>query len=224
MKTQIPASAAFTILMILLTADFSYSQWRTNLYGGYGFDDKIEVRSDNGGFFQGDINGAPFWGAGIEYVLHRNYGIELLYMREDTDVNVKYTYNVNLNDTGFTPGLGMNFIMLAGNGYTQPKNSPMEFFGGVMLGVGIFENKDPLPGAQSSSTVFGYGFRAGSNIWLSNSVGIKIIGQLVSGAQAFGSGFYVGTGGVSAGVNPESSMLQFGLGGGLTFRFGGKSK
>jgi hypothetical protein len=213
-------TAFFATALVLISVSAADAQWRANLYGGYGFDDKIEVTTENGAFFQGDIKGAPFWGGGIEYMLNKNYGIELLYMREDNDVNIEYTYNVNLNDTGYSPGLGMNFIMLAGNGYTQPKNSPMEFFGSVMLGMAIFENKDPLEGAEESSTVFAYGFRAGSNIWLSKSVGIKIMGQLASGVQAFGSGFYVGTGGVSAGINPESSMLQFGLGGGLTFRFG----
>ncbi len=212
-----------TALFFMLAASVQ-AQWRVNLYGGYGFDDKIEVTSTSGGYFQGDIKGTGFYGGGIEYVLQTNYGIELLYMREDTEVPIKYTYNVNLNDTGYTPGLGMNFVLLAGNAYTKVKNSPMEFFGGAMLGLAIFENKNPLPGAQSSSTVFGYGFRAGSNIWVSDAFGIKIMGQVVSGAQAFGSGFYVGTGGVSAGVNPESSMLQFGIGGGLTFNFGAKKK
>lgn len=213
-------TALFVLGSVLLLSQDSSAQWRLNLYGGYGFDDNIEARTDNGAYFNGDIKGTAFWGGGFEYVLQRNYGIELLYMREDTDVEINYTYNANLNDTAIKPGVGMNFIMLAGNGYTPIPNSPMELFGSVMLGMGIFENKDPLPGAESSSTVFAYGFRAGTNIWFSQSVGIKLMGQLVSGAQAFGSGFYVGTGGISAGVNPESSMLQFGLGGGLSIKFG----
>jgi hypothetical protein len=214
-------TALFVIVVLALSVGESNAQWRANLYGGYGFDDNIEVRTDNGAYFSGDIKGTAFWGGGIEYVLQRNYGIELLYMREDADVDIKYTYNANLSDTVINPGLGSNFIMLAGNGYTQIPKSPLELFGTIMLGMAIFENKDPLPSAtETSTTKFAYGFRAGTNIWFSNSVGIKIMGQLLSAAQAFGSGFYVGTGGVSAGVNPESSMLQFGVGGGLTFKFG----
>ncbi len=214
-------TAFFVVVVLALSVGESNAQWRVNLYGGYGFDDNIDVTTSNGAFFNGEIKGTAFWGGGFEYVLQRNYGIELLYMREDTDVPINYTYNSNLNDTGYSPGLGMNFIMLSGNGYTPIPNSPMELFGSLMLGMAIFENKDPLPGAEESSTVFAYGFRAGTNIWFSQSVGIKLMGQLVSGAQAFGSGFYVGTGGISAGINPESSMLQFGVGGGLTFKFGG---
>ena len=218
MKTLFTALLLFTFLVIL--SNESYSQWRFNAYGGYGFDDNIDAVTNSNNYFNGTIKGTAFYGAGIEYVLQRNYGIELLYMREDSEVPINYTTALTLNDTSITPGLGMNFIMLAGNGYTPLKNSPVELFGSVMLGMAIFENKDPLPNAESSSTKFGYGFRAGLNIWASPTVGIKLMGQLLSAAQAFGGGFYVGTGGVSAGVNPESSMLQFGVGGGLTFKFG----
>jgi len=209
-----------TVTLLLTFSKSSLSQWRFNAYGGYGFDDNIDLITDNNNYFKGTVNGSAFYGAGFEYVLQRNYGIELLYMREDTDVPISYTTSSSLIDTSISPGLGMNFIMLAGNGYTPLPNSPVELFGSVMLGMAIFNNKDPLPNAESSSTKFGYGFRAGLNIWASPTVGIKLMGQLLSAAQAFGGGFYVGTGGISAGVNPESSMLQFGAGGGLTFKFG----
>lgn len=212
------------IALSLIVSENAYSQWRFNAYGGYGFDDNIDAVTNSNNYFNGTIKGTAFYGAGIEYVLQRNYGIELLYMREDSEVPINYTTALTLRDTNITPGLGMNFILLAGNGYTPLQNSPVELFGSVMLGMAIFENKDPLPNAESSSTVFGYGFRAGMNIWASPTVGFKLMGQLLSAAQAFGGGFYVGTGGVSAGVNPESSMLQFGVGGGLTFKFGSTGK
>jgi hypothetical protein len=44
--------------------------------------------------------------------------------------------------------------------------------------------------------------------------------QLQSAVQAFGGGLFVGTGGVGAGVNSYSTIMQFGLGGGLVFKFG----
>lgn len=206
--------------LTLLLSDTANSQWRLNAYGGYGFDDEIEEVTSGNNYFRGTVSGSGFWGAGVEYILKRNYGIELLYMREDTEVPISYTTASSLRDTNISPGLGMNFIMLTGNGYTTFPDSPVELFGGVMLGMAIFENKDPLPNSESSSTKFGYGFRAGTNIWFTDAVGLKIMGQFLSAAQAFGGGFYVGTGGISAGVNPESSMFQFGLGGGLTFKLG----
>lgn len=216
-----------TFLFILFTGiavNQSFAQWRLNAYGGYGFDDDIDVVGSSGNYFNGTIKGTAYWGGGFEYVLQRNYGIEIMYLREDTDVPINYTTAITLRDTSISPGLGSNYIMLAGNGYTKIPNSPIEPFGGLMLGMAIFENKDPLPNSESSATKFAWGFRAGLNIWLSNAVGLKVSGQLLSAAQAFGSGFYVGTGGVSAGVNPESSMLQFGLGGGLTIKLGKESK
>jgi len=39
-------------------------------------------------------------------------------------------------------------------------------------------------------------------------------------AQGAGGGLYFGTGGVGAGVSTYSSMYQFQLGGGLTFKLG----
>ncbi|MBX7044154.1 MAG: hypothetical protein K1X85_14760 [Ignavibacteria bacterium] len=218
----------FTLFLLLIGLSIAGSsaqaQWRVNTYFGYGFDDDIELTTSNGTFYSGTLKGPFIWGGGVEYVLQRNYGIEVLYMREDTDFEINYKYGVNNRDTTESYGTGLNFIMLSGNGYTPIPNSPLELFGSVMLGLGIFENKDAKPGASSSETAFSYGFRAGTNIWFSNSVGLKLMGQLVSGAQDFGGGFYVGTGGVSAGVAPESSMFQFGVGGGLTFKFGGTKK
>jgi len=38
--------------------------------------------------------------------------------------------------------------------------------------------------------------------------------------QSVGDGFYFGTGGAGAGVSTYSSMLQFALRGGLTFKLG----
>ena len=216
--------AILSLLVFFLAGSSAYSQWRLNAYGGYGFDDDVEYVTDNGKYFNATLKGSAFYGGGFEYVLQRNYGIELLYMREDTEAKINYSYGTNDSARNTTPGIGVNYILLSGNGYTTIPGSPVEPFGSVMLGLAIFNNKDPLPGAETSSTNFCYGFRAGLNIWASNTVGLKIMGQLVSAAQAFGGGFYLGTGGVSAGVNPESSMLRFGVGGGLTFKLGDAGK
>jgi hypothetical protein len=46
---------------------------------------------------------------------------------------------------------------------------------------------------------------------------------LQSAVQSMGGGFFIGTGGVSAGVSSFSSLMQFGLGTGLVFKLGGTS-
>jgi hypothetical protein len=92
-----------------------------------------------------------------------------------------------------------------------------------MLGMAILENKDPLPGAESSTTKFAWGARAGVFLNFSKSVGLKLHAELMSAVQSVNGGLYLGTGGVNAGLSSESSMYQFGLGGALVIQFGGSS-
>ena len=57
------------------------------------------------------------------------------------------------------------------------------------------------------------------NFWASEKIGIKLQAQLLSVAQATGGGLYFG-GGAGVAVSSYSTIYQFGLGGGLVFRFG----
>jgi hypothetical protein len=54
---------------------------------------------------------------------------------------------------------------------------------------------------------------------VAQNIGIKLQAQLLSAVQSLGGGIFVGTGGVGAGVASYSTLYQFGLGGGLVFRF-----
>ena len=74
---------------------------------------------------------------------------------------------------------------------------------------------------DNSATKFAWGLRLGANIWASEKMAIKLQGQLMSAVQGAGGGLYFGTGGAGVGVSTYSSMLQFGLGGGITFALGG---
>lgn len=216
-------------LFILFSASFfinesSEAQWRINAYGGYSFDDDVDAVTSTGAYFNSTLKGNAIYGAGIEYVLQNNYGLEVLWYGQSTKAKLNYSTAIGNRDTTFEPGIGLNWIMFAGNAYTKLQGSPIEPFGSFMLGVGIINNKDPLPGAETSTTKFGYGFRAGTNIWASEQVGFKIMGQFLSAAQAFGGGLFIGSGGVSPSVSPESSMLQFSIGGGIIVKLGGSKR
>ncbi len=98
-----------------------------------------------------------------------------------------------------------------------------EGFGGMGLGVAFIDSKDPLHQVDSnSSTAFAWQLRGGVIIWGSEKIGIKLQAQLQSAVQSVGGGVYFGTGGAGAGVSTYSSLLQFGLGGGLVFNFAKK--
>jgi len=102
----------------------------------------------------------------------------------------------------------------AGGGKAEP-------YGGFMLGMAIIDTENPENNSSQSATKFAWGLRLGSNIWVSEKVGIKLQAQLLSVPQGAGGSLYFGTGGAGAGVSTYSTVLQFVLGGGLTFKLGG---
>lgn len=192
-------------------------EFRLNGYVNYTFDDRFDSRYSNTSYFNGKIEGNVMWGVGVEYMIAPSYGIELQYQRMDTNVPVNYWRN---GDVFRDIDLGINYISLGLTRYLAI-NDIVEPFGGAMIGLMIADNKSPAAGEPTSSTKFSWGLRLGSNFWLTDYVGLKVQGQLFSAVEALGGGFYIGTGGVSGGISPYSTIYQFGLGGGLAFRFGG---
>ncbi len=69
------------------------------------FDDKFDSYYDNSNFYDGKIIGGFQWGGGIEYMLRPEYGIEILYLRQDTHAPTTYatgsTGPVNIKETDF---------------------------------------------------------------------------------------------------------------------------
>ena len=99
-------------------------------------------------------------------------------------------------------------------------NGKIEGFGGLLAGIALVNVEDPTSGREASTDKFAWGARLGANFWASEKIGIKLQAQLLSVAQATGGGLYFGTGGSGVAVSSYSTIYQFGLGGGLTFRFG----
>lgn len=211
------------ILFVGIINSLQAQSVKLNLYSGYNFDDEIEAITNNNNYFRGTIKGGYQWGIGIEYTLKQTYGLELSYYRQDTDFPVDYSTS-QLGTTNRTFGLGTNFIMLGGNKYVLIPRSMVMPYGGLMLGMAILNNKDPLPGAETSTTKFSWGARAGLYLKFSKNVGLKIQGQMLSAVQSVNGGLYLGTGGAGAGLSSESSMYQFGVGGSLVIEFGGSKK
>ncbi|MBX7041888.1 MAG: hypothetical protein K1X85_03205 [Ignavibacteria bacterium] len=196
------------------------AQWKISAIGGYGFDDKMNFNTTDGRYFNAKIKSSALWGGGVEYVLKNNYGLELLYMREDTEVPVDYSYGSELGDSNTTRRIGINYILLAGNGYTSIADSPVQPFGSVLLGIALFSNKNAAEGSPSSSTKFAFGVRGGLDISATNELGFKVMAQLISATQAFEGEFYLGNGAAEYGLDPETNMLQFGISAGVTYRIG----
>jgi len=189
---------------------------RLNAYSAYVFDDKVDSYYDPGRYYNGTIKGGYQWGVGLEFMANKSKGIELKYLRQDTHAPMNY-YNNGAKNKDF--GLSVNYILLGGSNYFQTGGKVEPYFG-LGLGMAIIDIKDPVPNGSTSETKFAWDVKLGTNIWFSERVGLKLQIELVSAVQSAGGGFYFGTGGSGAGITTYSTMYQFGMGGGLAFKFG----
>ncbi|MEI8110440.1 MAG: porin family protein [Chitinophagia bacterium] len=206
----------FFVALMLTVAGISYGQnTRFHIYTGYAFDDNIDSYFDNSNYYKGTIRGNYIWGGGIEFMPHRYTGFEVSYLRMDTDAPMTY-YNGGVKNKTFN--IGINNIMFGGNRYFSTISNKVEPYVGGMMGMTIFSIKNSDAGGTRTATKFGYGVKIGTNIYVTELVGIKLQAQLMSVAQAVGGGAYFGTGGSGVGITTYSSMLQIGLGGGLVFK------
>jgi hypothetical protein len=202
----------YTLLLLQISLAGFAQKVMLNGYGAYVFDDKFDTYYSSTEYVEGKIKGGFMWGAGLEFKIREDYGAELSYYRLDTQAPVR-TYVRNR-----TIDLGVNYIMLGGVRYLTISNEKIQPYGGLLLGMAIFNNKNPQNTEQSSATKFAWGARLGTNIWFSERVGLKLQAYVLSAVQGAGGGLYLGTGGAGAGVSTYSTLYQFGLGGGIVVK------
>jgi hypothetical protein len=209
------------LIFVLVIAFHSLNaqEFRVNTYSGYIFKDQFNSYFSPTSYYNGIIQDGFRWGVGLEYIIPRKGGIELQYLRQDTNAPTIYQSSGimggDLQSTDFD--LGFNWIMLNGTRYF-PVSEKVEPFGGLGVGMGIFSIENPDTNNRRTSTKLAWNIRGGSNFWVSSNVAIRIQASLFSAVESVGGGFYFGTGGVGAGLNTYSTMYQFGLEGGLVFR------
>lgn len=197
--------------------------FRINAYGLYAFDDSVDSYYSSTSYYEGKIKGGFEWGGGLECMIKPQYGLELSYLRLDSSAPMSfYNPDVIINPDYANFDVASNYIMLGGNRYIVTKNPKIEPYGGLQLGMAIFDVKNPETNASGSATKFAWGAKMGVNIWATNKVGVKLQAALLTAVQGAGGGIYFGTGGASAGVSTYSTIMQFSLGGGLTFNLGDK--
>ena len=208
------------LTIILLSASIGgfAQEFRLNGYANYVFDDQVDGYYSSTSFYDGTIKGGLLWGGGLEFKIHENYALELLYYRQDTEAPVTYFDYLSNQTKKANLDLANNYIMLGGARSMKLDNERIEPYGGLLLGMAIVDGSNPETNFSESRTKFAWGARLGMNIWMSDAVGIKLQAMMLSISQGSGGGLYFGTGGAGAGVSTYSSVFQFALGGGLTFR------
>jgi len=214
MKTIIFISA----LAITTVFASAQSKVRLNLYGSYVFDDGFDVYNDINNYYSGKIKAGAQWGGGIEYTPNGYYSVELMYLNKSTDAPANFKLGTGQPARTENFNVGLNYIMLAFNGLKKTSGK-VEGYGGLMGGVLITDVKAPSTGKGGSNTDFAWGGRLGANIWVSEKIGIKLQAQILASTKATGGDTYWSYWGPVY-LNTYTALWQFGLGGGLTFKFG----
>ena len=197
------------------TSSQSGPQVRLNGYTTYAFtDNHVDSYYSETSYFEGAFEGGFQWGGGLEVLPAPGMGIEFTYLRLDSQAPIDY-YDGGIQFTEFD--IAHNYLFLSFNKYVNV-NPRVEPYGGLMLGMAIYDVTNPDNSNSDSATKFAWGVRGGLNIWANERVGLKMQAALISAVQAVGGGIYFGTGGAGAGVSGFSTYYQFNLGGGLVFR------
>ena len=205
-------------LLVLSLQGFS-QEIRVNTYGGYVFKDQVDSYYSSSSFFDGQIQDGFRGGLGLEYKVNETGGLELSYLRQDTDSPTSYRDNGLFNgEIQFTDfDLVIDWIMLNGTRYF-PINDQIETYASTGIGMGIFSLTNPDNNRNGSATKLAWNFRGGTNIWFTENVGIKLQAAFFSAVQSIGGGLYFGSGGTGGGLNTYSSMFQFSFDGGIVLR------
>ena len=212
-----------TLLLFFLSVFYlgaNAQKLRANVYAMYAFDDSFESYYTDYVYYHGKIKGGIRPGIGLEYMLRPNSGLEIMWHHQTTTAPTTFRAEGAFYEDRADFDLNLDYIMLGGNSYIRSANGMLEGYGGLSAGMAIVNIENPNNSEEASATKFAWGFRLGGNIWVSSRVGIKLQGDLLSIVQGAGGGLYFGTGGAGAGISTYSTMYQFGLGGGLTFKIG----
>jgi len=108
--------------------------------------------------------------------------------------------------------------MLSGDGHFGG-GGKAEGYAGIMAGVLISNLEAPSLQKSSNNTNFAWGGRVGTNIWFSPKLGLKLQALILSASRATGGDYYWSWYGPIY-LTEYSTVWQFSLGGGLTFKLG----
>jgi hypothetical protein len=191
---------------------------RLNFYAAYTFDDGFDVVNDANTYYNGTVKAGVQFGGGLEYMFSHQSSAELLYLHRSTTVPANFKFGTGTQTRKETFDLKHDFIMLSGDGHFG-SGGKAEGYAGVMAGVLLSHLEAPSLGKSSSNTNFAWGGRVGTNVWFSPKMGLKLQAMILSASRATGGDYYWSWYGPIY-LTTYSTLWQFSLGGGLTFKLG----
>ncbi|NJL76122.1 MAG: porin family protein [Saprospiraceae bacterium] len=152
-----------------------------------------------------------------------SYGLSLNMVNDNVSFQLEYFYQPTTAEYRdyFRPEFSQNAdlrISWYHIGVRQQfaKNENLVPFGGLSLGLTTF-NLDSSP-TSFDEAALSFGLQAGTNVYLSEKIGLRFHGRLLAPVQFNGFGFYAGTGGAGAAASAGSYFVQADFGAGLIIR------
>ena len=207
------------VLIFIVASASAQSKFRLNGYAAYVFDDGFDEANDVNTYYKGKVKGGLQWGGGLEFFTNPYYSLELMYLNKSTTAPVDFRAGLTTQAKHEDFDVSLNYILLAGNRFKPMSSGKVEGFGGLMMGVVISDVKAPSTGESGSNTNFAWGGRIGANIWLSDRIGLRLSTQILSATKATGGDLYFSYYGPVV-LEDYTTLWQYSLGGGLTFRLG----
>lgn len=189
---------------------------RLNAYGAYVFDDKIEDYYNTTQYYNATVEGGFQWGLGLEYMVNPRTGLEFKYIHQDANVPITYFDN---GEKTANADLGINYYMFGYTNYFQLENEKFEPYLGMGLGWASLNNNTETAIGETNRTAFAWNLKAGTNIWVSKKVGVKLDIEFYSASAATGGAYFWSYWGPVY-ADTYTSLNQFSLGGGLVFKLG----
>ena len=207
--------------MLLIPTIFvaSAQETRLNVYGSYVFPDGFSFYNSSTDYYSGKLNGGGQWGASVEYMPDPWAGVELLYLYKKSEAPSSFKFGTLTTEKSETFDVQQHYILCGLNGHKMAMSKKADGYFGVLLGMVITDVKSPSTSKSSSNSNFAWGGKLGTDIWVSPKVGIKLQAQILSATRAYGGDLYYGYWGPVA-VPDYTTLWQFGLGAGLSYRLG----
>lgn len=174
-------------------------------HAGYVFNDHINLQLDE---FTGEVQQGLQSGIGIEYSSNSSFGLELLYLRQDTRLRIGLPSG---QETIYN--LGINYILLTGNNYLE-LGKHLYASPGTVVGIALTKADNITNNSDRTDVKFTFGIKAGLNYMAGKKISFRLQGTLLATLQAYRGSFYFGSSGIR-----YASLLQFNMGGGIVFHF-----
>jgi hypothetical protein len=193
------------LIAFVFIATTTFAQVDVVGYGGYQFGSRTYI---NPNYLR--LKSAADYGVNLELGVRPDLRIQLSWMGSATYFRLEGFNGLVLQQED----VNVNYYQI-GALRPFPVNKVLEAFGTFTMGMTHFNMQS---NAFNDEFRFSITFGLGSNIWITDAIGIRVHARLLAPINWAGLGFFCGSGGCNTGVSAGSTFISGDVGGGLVFR------